>query len=131
MRFYVIGIDPSRSFYAGYGFWRDEDGRVFKDAVAVADREDDAYFIAKDNGQICYLAVETESDLPNGFLVKAESADLDRLFTQEVINGYTRFYGEPLGLPTCFTVVDEETFKRLPERFQAKAQPVFFEFVYV
>jgi hypothetical protein len=128
-QFTIIGIDPTRYWSDGYGYWRDEDGRVFVDNVLVCPTKEEAYWVSLDNGQICYLFVDLEGE-PNGYLVKAEAEELKSLFEAEKITGYTVFHKKPKDdLPQVFTIVDG--LEGLPAKLQKTAKPVFYEFVYV
>jgi len=130
-RFCVIGIDPTRYWTDGYGYWRDdESGKVFVDDILVTLTKEDAYWVAKHCGQICFLYVDKEVEKPNGYLVGTEEEEtLKSLFEAERITGYTVFHKKPKEEPQCFTIVDD--LEGLPEKLRETAKAVFYEFVYV
>jgi hypothetical protein len=131
-QFCVIGIDPTRYWCDGLGYWRDEeDGKEYVDSILVCLTKEEAYWIAKDNGQICYLYVDTEAKKTNGYLVGADNeSELKELYTAGKITGYTVFHGKPKdNFPQIFTVVD--TVDGLPKKLQERAKPIFYEFIYV
>jgi hypothetical protein len=128
-QFCVIGIDPTRYWTDGYGYWRDdENGQVYRDDILVTLTKEDAYWVAKDCGQICYVFVDTEPEKPNGYLVGAEEEELRKLFEAKQISGYTVFDRKPKDIPQVFTIVD--SLEGLQE-LQGTVRPVFYEFVYV
>jgi hypothetical protein len=128
--FNVIGVDPTKFWVDGYGLWRDEEGRVFKDAILVTLRQDDAYWVSVACGQICYLHVNTWSQEPNGYLLELSEAELAKLFEQEKITGYTVIENKTKDIPQTFTVVSKEEAETLNVS-KDKLQPVYYEFVYV
>ena len=130
MRFYVVVV-PASDWSDGYELWRSTDDRVYREGVAVTDQKDAAVALAKENGQYGFLSVETQSDLPNGYLVVADPAELDRVFNRESIHEYICLYGNPFGLPSSFAVVGTPNFGRLPAHLKDNAQPVYFEYIYV
>jgi len=129
-KFNVIGIDPSRFWVDGEGYWR-EDGKVFRDAVLVVLDKEEACWVAVSCGQICFLHVDTEHPEPNGYLLELPEETLSNLFQQEKISGYTVFQHRTLdGIPQCFTVLDREEAKGLTD-VAKDMKPTYYEFVYV
>jgi len=127
--FNVVGIDPSRFWVDGYGYWR-EDEKVFKDAVLVTPTKEDAYWVSVTCGQICFLHVDTENS-PNGYLLEEEETVLSELFGRGLITGYTVITNPSRleGIPECFSVLSQEEAEKLGVEKQ-KLRPVYYEFVY-
>ena len=129
-QFNIIGIDPTRFRVDGYGYWRDEEGKVFKDAILVLLSREDAYWVSLSCGQICFLHVDLERD-PNGYLLELEEGELAGLFEEGKITGYTvlKRRGVDRGvIPKSFTVLSADEAKAF-EGLELK--PIHFEFVYV
>jgi hypothetical protein len=129
-QFNVVGIDPTRFLADGYGFWRDENERIFKDNVLVTFSKEDAYWASVACGQICYLHVSYEGAF-NGYLLEIDEAQLAELFNKEKVTGYTVITNPSKleGIPQCFTVLSPEEAKQLG--LVEGLRPVFYEFVYV
>ena len=125
----IIGIDPTRFRVDGRGYWRDDEGRVFEDAVLVLHNREDSYWVAFSCGQVCYLYLNLDRD-PNGYLLELPEAELNRLFQDSRITGYTVLKGKGLdeALPKSFTVLSAEEAEAFKGR---KLTPIFYEFVYV
>jgi hypothetical protein len=126
--FNVVGIDPTRFWTDGYGYWK-EDGTVYKDSILVTLTKEDAYWVAVSCGQICFLHVDMEGD-PNGYLLVLSENELAKLFEQGKITGYTVITKKKTnGIPKTFSVVSREEAEALGV-FGDKLQPVRYEFVY-
>jgi hypothetical protein len=127
--FNVVGIDPTRFWADGYGYWA-EDGKVYKDSILVTLTKEDAYWVAVSCGQICFLHVELETQSPNGYLLVLSEAELAKLFEQGKITGYTVITNRVTnGIPKTFSVVSREEVEALGVSAE-KLQPVRYEFVY-
>jgi hypothetical protein len=129
--FNIVGIDPTRFWTDGRGFWRDDEGKVFVDAVLLTLSKEDAYWVSVACGQVCFLHVDFEKE-PNGYILEAKESDLSRLFQDGRITGYTVLKEVKLkdGIPETFTVLSPEEAEALPADYKAWLRPVYFEFVY-
>jgi hypothetical protein len=125
----IIGIDPTRFRVDGRGYWRDDEGRVFEDAVLVLQNREDAYWVSLACGQICFLHLSHVKE-PNGYLLELPEAELNCLFQDSRITGYTVLKRKGLdeALPKSFTVLSADEAEAFKGR---ELTPIFYEFVYV
>jgi hypothetical protein len=129
--FNVIGVDPTRFWTDGKGFWRDNDGKIFIDRVLVTLSREDAYWVSLSCGQICYLHIDFNKE-PNGYILETQESNLSRLFQDGKISGYTILKEAKKldGIPESFTVLSPEEAEALGD-YKPEMKPVYFEFVYM
>jgi hypothetical protein len=124
----VIGIDPTRFRVDGKGYWRDDEGRVFEDAVLVLQSREDAYWVSFACGQVCFLHLSFVRE-PNGYLLELPEKELESLFRDGKISGFTvltRRLDE--SVPKSFTVLSADEAEAVGAE---TLTPVHYEFVYV
>jgi hypothetical protein len=128
--FNVVGIDPSRYWMDGYGYWT-EDGKVYEDAVLVTLTKEDAFWVSVTCGQLCFLHVDMETQNPNGYLLEEAEAVLKDLFERGDVTGYTVITNPSRleGIPECFSVLSKEEAEKLGV-IRWRLRPVYYEFVY-